>query len=59
MSHHCGFTLDTLLDTLDSHGYQMVAGKRRPRAFDLWVVATKGAMEEAAVKELAGRVLPG
>jgi hypothetical protein len=59
MSHHSGYTLDTLLDTLDSHGFAIVAGKRRPAAFDIWVLATKGAMDEAAVKELAGRVLPG
>jgi len=35
------------------------AGKRRLRGLDLWVVASKGPMEEAALRELAGKVLPG
>jgi predicted SAM-dependent methyltransferase len=59
MAHHSGYTLDTLLDTLDSHGFKMVAGKRRPAAFDLWVLGTKGEMAEERVRELAGRVLLG
>ena len=29
-----------------------------PRGLDLWVVASKGPMEEAALRELAGKVLP-
>ena len=35
-----------------------LAGKRRLRGLDLWVVASKGPMEEAALRELAGKVLP-
>jgi hypothetical protein len=36
-----------------------VAGKRRARGLDLWVVATKQQMDEEALRELAGKVLPG
>ena len=58
MAHHCGFTLKVLIGTLQSNGFASVAGKRRPKAFDLWVVATKQPMEEGALRELAGKVLP-
>lgn len=59
MAHHCGFTLTVLSGTFGSNGFASVAGKRRPKHFDLWVVATKGSMEEGALRELAGKVLPG
>lgn len=58
MAHHCGFTLDVLMGTLKSNGFAAVAGKRRPAAFDLWVVATKQQMEEDELRALAARVLP-
>jgi len=58
MAHHCGFTLKVLIGTLKANGFQAVAGLRRPAAFDLWVVATKGAMADAELRILAGKVLP-
>ena len=59
MAHHCGFTLKVLIGTLKTNGFAAVAGKRRPSAFDLWVVASKCAMTDEAIRELAGKVLPG
>lgn len=59
MAYHCGFTLKVLIGTLQSNGFASVAGKRRPAAFDLWVVATKQLMDEDALRKLAGKVLPG
>jgi hypothetical protein len=59
MAHHCGFTLKVLSGTLQSNGFAAVAGKRRPQAFDLWVVASKQALTDVQIKELAMRVLPG
>ena len=59
MAHKCGFTLKTLTQALHTAGFATSAGKRRARGLDLWVVATKGAMEEGALRELAGKVLPG
>ncbi len=59
MAHKTGFTLKTLTQALHTAGFAMTAGKRRPRGLDLWVVASKGPMEEAALRELAGKVLPG
>jgi predicted O-linked N-acetylglucosamine transferase (SPINDLY family) len=59
MAHHCGFTLTVLNGTLRSNGFASVAGKRRARGLDLWVVATKQQMDEEALRELAGKVLPG
>ena len=58
MAHKCGFTLKTLTAALQAAGFQSIAGKRRTRGFDLWLVASKSAMDEAAMRELAGRVLP-
>ena len=59
MAHHCGFTLKVLIGTLQSNGFAAVAGKRRAAAFDLWVVAGKGAMTDEELRGLAGRFLPG
>ena len=59
MAHKTGFTLKTLTQALHAAGFATSAGKRRARGLDLWVVASKGAMEEAALRELAGKVLPG
>lgn len=58
MAHKTGFTLKTLTQALHSAGFATSAGKRRLRGLDLWVVASKGPMEEAALRELAGNVLP-
>ncbi len=58
MAHHCGFTLKVLAATLQSNGFITVAGKRRPAAFDLWVVASKSTMSEESIRELADRILP-
>lgn len=59
MAHKCGFTLKTLTATLQAAGFQTIGGMRRPTAFDLWAVASKGLMGEAAIRDLAGKVLPG
>lgn len=59
MAHKTGFTLKTLTQALHMAGFAASAGKRRVRGLDLWVVASKGAMEEAALRELAWKVLPG
>ncbi|NCD15070.1 MAG: methyltransferase domain-containing protein [Bacteroidia bacterium] len=58
MAHKCGFTLKTLTQSLQSAGFHTIGGKRRLRGLDLWVVATKEAMAEDAMRELAERVLP-
>lgn len=58
MAHKCGFTLKTLTQALHSAGFTTSAGKRRARGLDLWVVATKGPLSEAALRELATKVLP-
>ena len=59
MAHKTGFTLKTLTQALHAAGFATSAGKRRLRGLDLWVVASKGPMEEAALRELARKVLPG
>ncbi|CAK0756918.1 protein O-GlcNAc transferase [Gammaproteobacteria bacterium] len=59
MAHKCGFTLKTLTQALQAAGFQTIAGKRRARGLDLWMVASKRVMDEATMRGLAGRVLPG
>ncbi len=58
MAHKTGFTLKTLTQALHAAGFTTSAGKRRSKGLDLWVVASKGPMEEVALRELAGKVLP-
>jgi protein O-GlcNAc transferase len=58
MAHKCGFTLKTLTQVLQSHGFRTVAGKRRTRELDLWVVAVNEAVGESELRALAGQMLP-
>lgn len=58
MAHHCGFTLTILMGTFKSNGFKAVAGRRRPAAFDLWVVASKSEMSDEAIRGLASKMLP-
>ena len=58
MAHHCGFTLTVLIDTLKSNGFASVVGKRRSRSFDLWILATKGLVEETTLRQLAEETFP-
>ena len=58
MAHKCGFTLKTLTTALQAAGFLTIAGKRRPRGLDLWLLASKRLMEETEIRELAGQVLP-
>ncbi len=58
MAHKCGFTLKTLTAQLHAAGFATIAGKRRALGLDLWLVACKEAMNESALRDLAGRVLP-
>lgn len=57
-ANKCGFTLKTLTMALQAAGFQVIAGKRRARGLDLWVVASKGRIDEAALRTLAEQVLP-
>lgn len=58
MAHHSGFTLKVLIGTLQSNGFPAVAGKRRPAAFDLWVVAAKATLPDEQIRQLAATCLP-
>jgi uncharacterized membrane protein YecN with MAPEG domain len=59
MAHKCGFTLKTLTRALHQAGFAGSAGKRRARGMDIWVVAVKEKMKEAALRKLAEQILPG
>ena len=54
MAHRCGFTQKVLTATLQSGGFMQVASmKRGAPYFDLWALATKAAMAEDALRDLA------
>lgn len=60
MAHRCGFTQKVLTATLQTHGFVNVASiKRGAPGYDLWALATKQAMEEASLRELAILHFPG
>ncbi|WP_372826920.1 hypothetical protein [Polaromonas sp.] len=58
MAHKGGFTLKSLTAALQRAGFPTIAGKRRARGLDLWVVASRQVMAEAELRRLAGQVLP-
>jgi len=60
MAHRCGFTQPVLTHTLLAVGLTHVAALRRGVApyFDLWAFASKGPMEEAALRALAAQHFP-
>jgi len=59
MAHRCGFTEKVLIGTLRACGFQTVASKRRTHPnYDLYAVATKSAVTEAMLRELASQHLP-
>ena len=53
MSHHCGFTLSTLIQVLRDAGFAATAGFRRIGGFDLWIVASKSPRPEPEMRALA------
>lgn len=60
MSHHCGFTLTTLMAVLREAGFAVVHGLRRACGFDLWVLASKSQRTEDELAALAKEfLLPG
>lgn len=58
MAHKCGFTLKVLIGTLRAAGMQSVLAKKRTRAFDLWAIATKVAVDEVKIRRLGDAYLP-
>ncbi len=58
MSHHCGFTITTLMAVLREAGFCMTYGCRRIGAFDLWVIASKSPRTEEEMAKLAKSFSP-
>jgi SAM-dependent methyltransferase len=53
MAHRCGFTLKVLLGVLQQSGFSKLLGRRRPRQFDLWVLACVADLDDLALKAMA------
>lgn len=59
MAHRCGFTQKVLMATIQAAGFAAVAGMRRGHPFyDLWALATKSPVSEAALRALASEHFP-
>jgi ubiquinone/menaquinone biosynthesis C-methylase UbiE len=59
MAHRCGFTQRSLSNLLKESGYCSVAAMRRPKSFDLWVIASKSNRSEEEMRLLAKGHFPG
>ena len=59
MAHRCGFTQKVLRNTLLVAGFQSAVSMERPKAFDLWALATKQQVPEERIRELARLHFPG
>ena len=53
MSHRSGFTLKTLINSLQYYGFKSVAGARREANFDLFCLASKKELSENEIRILA------
>ena len=58
MSHRCGFTQKTLIDTFVQAGFKSVAGARREACFDLFCLACKKDLGEEGILSLASQYFP-
>ena len=58
MAHKCGFVYSVLTSSLYEVGFGNVFGGRRPEKFDLWALAAKQPIDDAAITLLAKRYLP-
>ena len=59
MAHRSGFTLTTLIGSLNAAGFVKAAGMRRPANFDLWAFALTADLPEAEIQAQAARMFPG
>ena len=58
MSHHCGFTLTSLIAVLREAGFAKMYGYRRTGGFDLWILASKSPRSDGEMAALAADYLP-
>ena len=58
MAHKTGFTEKSLTQALQAAGFQSIAGMRRAKGLDLWMLASKERRPEAEMRELASQLLP-
>lgn len=58
MAHRSGFTLKTLLASVQQAGFSSCLGVRREGVFDLWAFASKRQLNEEEIRALAEDFLP-
>lgn len=57
MSHKGGFSLRTLAEAVRQAGFNSYYGFRRPKSYDLWLLASPQTLDHARLAELADRFL--
>lgn len=58
MSHHCGFTLTSLVAVLREADFAKVLGYRQKGGFELWVLASRSPRSDEEMAALAAEYLP-
>lgn len=58
MAHRCGFTCKVLQATVQAAGFAQCCSLRRPRHFDLWLLATVEVWPEPALRAAVQRLFP-
>ena len=58
MAHRTAFSEISLVEKLRSSGFSSVASCTRPKAFDIWALATKEHWNDNILKEYAFKLLP-
>jgi hypothetical protein len=58
MSHHCGFTLSTLIDVVRQAGFVALYGFRSRAEFNLWLLASKSERTADELTRMASLYLP-
>lgn len=58
VAHRCGFTCKVLQATVQAAGFAQCCSLRRPRHFDLWLLATVEVWPEPALRAAVQRLFP-
>ena len=58
MAHKTGFTEKSLIQALQTAGFQSIASKRRLSGLDLWMLASKTHLAQSEIRTFASKVFP-
>lgn len=58
MAHKSGFTYPTLANSFYEAGFKSTGGRRRPQAYDLWLIGFKAEVDRMNILKVAQEFLP-